>query len=233
MSDAATQPSPLRPKVTPLSFFTAAGMLIAYAWWTAPAKEMPPPPVFTAEEREAGLDRVLEEVDLNSGVLMGSLERLSRAAAEVGVRVEISPGLRADLMTPPIEGVPAGFEGKLSGVSVRDALEVLRSAVFDSRAFRRFDYRAEHGMIYLAEPKELKSVRVYEVGHLCRKPKADDGLAEVIQTFIDIESWSVNGGTCWARHVGDQLVVVQTPENHRRIEEFLYMLGSGDAEGGR
>jgi hypothetical protein len=119
---------------------------------------------------------------------------------------------------------PAGMD-PLHGVKVRKALEILLASV--SSEFAQLNYVVDEGVILIATEETLPDkmeTRVYEIPTLAYSAGAARELVDAIETTIEPESWhdalDVGKGTI-SVYLGKKLAILQTPEIHQKIQDFL------------
>jgi hypothetical protein len=108
----------------------------------------------------------------------------------------------------------------IPGVRLGTAMELLLKAVSDG--FSELGYVIKNGVITISTVESLPSkfeTRIYEIpGPFL----AANELADAIQETIEPDSWFDYGGEGEIRiYMGRKLVILQTPEIHREIQNFL------------
>ena len=139
--------------------------------------------------------------------------------------LQIQPNWKDLLEKAEIEPTtPAGM-GPLHSVKARKALEILLASV--SSEFAELNCVVDEGVILIATidtlPDKMET-RVYEIPALAYSAGAARGLAKAIQESIDPESWydlADTGEATINLYLGKKLAILQTPENHQKIQEFL------------
>jgi hypothetical protein len=113
----------------------------------------------------------------------------------------------------------------LSEVRLGTALELLLKSVEDG--FTTLDYVILNGVITIATkdsdslPNNLET-RVYDISSLGHPVSGADNLIQMIQDTIEPDSWFEYGGECSINiYLGKKLAILQSPEVHRKIQEFL------------
>ena len=139
--------------------------------------------------------------------------------------LQIQPNWKNLLEMAEIEPpTPAGM-GSLHSVKVRKALEILLASV--SSEFAELNYVVDEGVILIATKDTLPDMmetRVYEIPALAYSAGAARELAKAIQENIEPESWydlDDIGEATISIYLGKKLAILQTPENHQKIQEFL------------
>lgn len=112
----------------------------------------------------------------------------------------------------------------LKKVSLRSALRIMLRDL-------SLDFSIRHGALQITTREATESqliTRVYQVDDLLKrnwwsdgKPADFDGLVDVIENTIAPEYWDTVGGPATMQGVLGNLVVSQTLENHRQLEDFL------------
>jgi len=139
--------------------------------------------------------------------------------------LQIQPNWKDLLEKAEVEPTtPAGMD-PLNGVKVRKALEILLAGV--SSEFAELNYVVDEGVILIATEDTLPDMmetRVYEIPALAYSAGAARELAKAIQENIDPESWydlADIGEATISIYLGRKLAILQTPENHQKIQQFL------------
>ena len=99
----------------------------------------------------------------------------------------------------------------------------------------KLGWAIDNGVVTVSTADDLAKnvmVRVYDVRHLLGKPGADNDRAKKVSAIlrlftdrVDPQSWRDHGGaTASIRELQGQLIVTQTPENHRAIVDLLQSL---------
>ena len=139
--------------------------------------------------------------------------------------LQIQPNWKDLLEMAEVEPTtPAGM-GPLHSVKVRKALEILLAGV--TSEFTELNYVVDEGVILVATKDTLPDkmeTRVYEIPALAYSAGAARELTKAIQENIDPESWydlADIGEATISIYLGKKLAILQTPENHQKIQEFL------------
>jgi hypothetical protein len=113
----------------------------------------------------------------------------------------------------------------LPEVRLGTALELLLKSVEDG--FTTLDYVILNGVITIATkdsdslPNNLVT-RVYDISSLGHPAGGADNLIQLIRDTIEPDSWFEYGGECCINtYLGKKLAILQSPEVHRKIQEFL------------
>jgi hypothetical protein len=116
----------------------------------------------------------------------------------------------------------------LTGIKLRKALEILLSGLSDG--FVEFKYVVDEGVILIATADSLPSKmvpRVYEIPALAHSAGGAKDLIDTIQNTIEPDSWfdigDIGEGTItpYPSQQPRKLAILQTYENHQKIQEFL------------
>jgi hypothetical protein len=112
----------------------------------------------------------------------------------------------------------------IPGVRLGTALELLLKAVSDG--FAEIGYVVKNGVITVATkdalPNKLET-RVYDIPGLGYPAGGVDNLIQLIQDTIEPDSWfdiGIGQGSI-STYMGRKLAILQTPEIHRKIQNFL------------
>jgi hypothetical protein len=115
---------------------------------------------------------------------------------------------------------PINMEG-LAEIRLGTALDLLLKAVSDGSA--ELSYAVNNGVITIATveslPRNLKTI-VYEIPSFVHVA-GSAGLSRIIRETIEPESWLDAGGKGTIKHLANKLAIRQTPEIHRKIQQFL------------
>jgi len=115
---------------------------------------------------------------------------------------------------------PINMEGPHE-IRLRTALDLLLKAV--SSGFAELGYVVNNGVITIAPaeslPRNLKTI-VYEIPGFVHVA-GSAGLSRIIRETIEPDSWLDAGGKGTIKHLANKLVIRQTPEIHRKIQQFM------------
>ncbi len=106
-------------------------------------------------------------------------------------------------------------------VSARTVLELLLDQVGG------LSYQVRDGYIYVTDTPQSLETRVYDCRELLIDANQDSSaemLINVISTTVLPESWNLNGGHATCAAFNGSLVIKQSPQAHREIEQLLDML---------
>lgn len=139
-------------------------------------------------------------------------------------------GALAAILDVSINKGTYGFavQGDLIVIGTDEALPgVTEVQVYDVRDLidSLFEYRRER-------PASRPAVQVDHLGPMdgaATREDAADAVAEAIETGVAPDTWKDNGGFATIRNFAGRLIIGQTPENHRRIAEFLRALRADPA----
>jgi hypothetical protein len=189
-----------------------------------------PGPVIEPDPADAAVHEQLEQVvDLSnltpSTSFADALEQLKDA---VDPPLQIQPNWKDLLENGEVEQTtPAGMD-PLTGIKLRKALEILLDGV--SGDFAELKYVVDEGVILIATEDSLPNKMVplvYEIPALAHSAGGAKDLIDTIQNTIDPESWfemSDMGEATITPYPSQQprrLAILQTYENHQKIEKFL------------
>lgn len=115
---------------------------------------------------------------------------------------------------------PINMEGPAE-IRLGTALDLLLKAVSGGSA--ELGYAVNNGVITIAPaeslPRNLKTI-VYEIPGFVHVA-GSAGLSRIIRETIEPESWLDAGGKGTIKHLANKLAIRQTPEIHRKIQQFL------------
>ncbi len=145
--------------------------------------------------------------------------------SSVSPPLQIQPNWKDLLEMAEVEpATPAGMD-PLTGVKARKTLEILLASV--SSEFTELNYVVDEGVILIATidtlPDKMET-RVYEIPALAYSAGAASALSNAIRQSIEPESWydlSDMGEGTISVYLGKKLAILQTPEIHQQIQEFL------------
>lgn len=211
----------------------AASLLLACLATTADAE-----PDRAAVDRAAAdaaeldkLEKVIPELTFEAVELTEAIDRfryVTRAHVFVNWRALEAAGIdRTALVTVRVRNVKAST-----------ALTALLGAVVQGRDALGFS--VDDGAILVTTKADLADnlvTKVYDVRELIvgrnaakgdvppadRQRLADDVVTLIVES-VEAKSWRKHGGLGSARHLSGQVIVTQTPDNHRTIDEALTKL---------
>jgi hypothetical protein len=185
----------------------------------------PPPPIELDPADVAVYEQLDQIVDLS--VLSGEMP-FSDAIEEL--KNSVDPPLKIvvlwrDLLdSAEIEQATEINMDGIPGVRLGTALELLLKAVSDG--FAEIGYVVKNGVITVATkdalPNKLET-RVYDIPGLGYPAGGVDNLIQLIQDTIEPDSWfdiGIGQGSI-STYMGRKLAILQTPEIHRKIQNFL------------
>jgi hypothetical protein len=184
-------------------------------------------PLIKRNPTEAAVHERLEQfVDLsqlNAG--MSFDEAINLLENSVDPPLQIQPNWKDLLEIADLEPTtPAGMD-PLTGIKLRKALEALLAGI--SSEFAEVSYFVDEGVILVATVEALPTRMVplvYEIPASVQSTGNAGELVQAIQESIEPESWfdlSDIGEGAINVYMGRKLAILQTPEIHRKIEEFL------------
>jgi hypothetical protein len=189
------------------------------------ARAIEPPPPIELDPADVAVYEQLEQI-VDLSVLSGEMP-FSDAIEEL--KNSVDPPLKIvvlwrDLLdSAEIEQATEINMDGIPGVRLGTALELLLKAVSDG--FAEIGYVVKNGVITVATkdalPNKLET-RVYDIPGLGYPAGGVDSLIQLIQDTIDPDSWFDTGGEGEIRtYMGRKLAILQTPEIHRKIQNFL------------
>ena len=193
-------------------------------------KAIRPGPVIEPDPVDVAVHERLEEfVDLsNLTPSMSFADVLELFKTAVDPPLQIQPNWRDLLENGEVEQTtPAGMD-PLTGIKLRKALEILLDGV--SGDFTELKYVVDDGVILIATADSLPRKMVplvYEIPALAHSAGGAKDLVDTIQNTIDPESWFDTGDmgeatiTPYPSQQPRRLAILQTYENHQKIEKFL------------
>jgi hypothetical protein len=181
----------------------------------------PSPAIKLDPADQAVYEQLNQIVDLSAlSPTMPFSEAIDRLRNSVKPPLKIVVLWRDLLESADIEPATAINMDGIAAVRLGTALELLLRAV--ASGFESLGYTVHDGLITVATVHSLPSryeTRVYEVPSPF--PVADE-LAEVIQETIEPDTWSDAGGQGTIKaYLGKKLAILQTPQIHQKIQEFL------------
>ncbi|MGB2862758.1 MAG: hypothetical protein WBC05_05465, partial [Sedimentisphaerales bacterium] len=192
------------------------------AIWQAPAIRQNPADAVVYEQ----LEQIVDLSNLTSSTSFA--EVIEMLANSVVPPLQIQPNWRDLLENADVEQTtPAGMD-PLTGIKLRKALEILLDGVSGDLA--ELEYVVDEGVILIATADALPSNMVplvYEIPALAHSAGGAKDLIDTIQKTIEPESWfelsDVGEGdiTPYPSQRPKNLTIVQTPEIHRKIQDFL------------
>jgi hypothetical protein len=184
-------------------------------------------PVIKRNPTEAAVHERLEQfVDLSQlNAAMSFDEAINLLENSVDPPLQIQPNWKDLLEIADLEPTtPAGMD-PLTGIKLRKALEALLAGI--SSEFAEVSYFVDEGVILIATVDALPTRMVplvYEIPAPVQSTGNARELVQAIQESIEPESWfdlsDIGEGTINV-YMGRKLAILQTPEIHRKIEEFL------------
>jgi hypothetical protein len=192
------------------------------AIWQAPAIRQNPADAVVYEQLE-------QIIDLSSlGPSTSFADVIEQLKTAVDPPLQIQPNWKDLLENGEVEqATPAGMD-PLTGIKLRKALEILLDGI--SGDFAKLKYVVDEGVILIATADALPSNMVplvYEIPALALSAGGAKDLIDAIQKTIEPESWyelsDVGEGdiTPYPSQRPKNLTIVQTPEIHRKIQDFL------------
>jgi hypothetical protein len=187
---------------------------------------VPIPTVKQNPSNVAVYERLEETIDLPNLTPQTSFaDVIAMLKNSVSPPLQIQPNWKDLLEKGEVEPTtPSGMD-PLAGVKVRKAMEILLASV--SSEFAQLNYVVDEGVILIATadtlPDKLET-RVYEIPTLAYSAGAARELVDAIQKTIEPESWHDAQGTgegTISVYLGKKLAILQTPEIHQKIQEFL------------
>jgi hypothetical protein len=185
----------------------------------------PPPPIELDPADVAVYEQLDQIVDLS--VLSGEMP-FSDAIEEL--KNSVDPPLKIVVLWRDLldnaeieQATEINMDG-IPGVRLGTALELLLKAVSDG--FAEIGYVVKNGVITVATkdalPNKLET-RVYDIPGLGYPAGGVDNLIQLIQDTIEPDSWfdiGIGQGSI-STYMGRKLAILQTPEIHRKIQNFL------------
>ena len=192
------------------------------AIWQAPAIRQNPADAAVYER----LEQIVDLSNLTTSTSFADVIEI--LGNSVDPPLQIQPNWKDLLENAEVEQTtPAGMD-PLMGIKLRKALEILLDGV--SGDFAELKYVVDEGVILIATEDALPSNMVplvYEIPALAHSAGGAKDLIDAIQKTIEPESWyelsDVGEGdiTPYPSQRPKNLTIVQTPEIHRKIQEFL------------
>jgi len=192
------------------------------------ARATEPPPAVKLDPADAAvyeqLDQIVDLSMLSPPMPFG--EAMERLKNSVDPPLKIVVLWRDLLDNAEIEPTTEINMDGISGVRIGTALELLLKTV--SGGFTELGYVIKNGVITIATvdsdslPNNLET-RVYDIPSLGHPAGGTDNLIQLIQDSIEPDSWFDIGtgeGTI-STYMGKKLVILQAPEIHQKIQNFL------------
>jgi len=195
--------------------------------WLDPGSVNRPEEILEPQTREAdlaahkALNGVLADVKLDDASMsdaIDTLRRMSKAEIFVNWKSLESVGVRRD----------APVTLHLRNQKLATVLDVMVLMV--GLGHGKLGYTVDQGVITISTQDDLAKnvvVRVYDIRDLLRDSRNErevrvGAIEKFIMRQIDSHSWKDSGGSVGAlRELEGQLIVTQTPENHRRLVALL------------
>ncbi len=193
-------------------------------------KAMGPAPVIEQNPADAAVYEQLEQiVDLSHLTSSTSfVDVITELQNSVDPPLQIQPNWKDLLENAEVEQTtPAGM-GRLTGIKLRKALEILLDGV--SGDFAELKYVVDEGVILIATEDSLPSKMVplvYEIPALAHSAGGAKDLIDAIQKTIEPDSWfeisDMGEGTItpYPSQQPRKLAILQTYEIHQKIQKFL------------
>lgn len=168
------------------------------------------------------MHRVID-LKLNDVPLSGAIDRLRGIT---GVRISVN--WKALEAAGVRRGEPVSL--RLERVHASTALDLLLRVA--SPESPRLGWRVDEGVVSVSTAEDLNKnveIRLYDIRDLIGKSATLDertrkvnAIVRLLQDRIDPASWRQHGGAVGAmRELQGQLIVTQTPENHRAITDLI------------
>jgi hypothetical protein len=190
------------------------------------ARAIEPPPPIELDPADVAVYEQLEQIVdlLMLSPTMPFYEAIEKLKNSVDPPLKIVVLWRDLLDSAEIEQATEINMDGIPGVRLGTALELLLKAVSDG--FAELGYVVKNGVITVATkdalPNKLET-RVYDIPGLGYPAGGVDNLIQLIQDTIEPDSWfdiGIRQGTI-STYMGRKLAILQTPEIHRKIQNFL------------
>ncbi len=189
-----------------------------------------PAPVIEQNPADAAVHERLEQIiDLSDlTVSMSFADVIEQLKTAVDPPLQIQPNWKDLLENGEVEQTTPVVMEPLTGIKLRKALEILLDGV--SGDFAELKYVVDEGVILIATADALPSKMiplVYEIPALAHSAGGAKDLIDAIQETIEPESWfdmSDMGEATITPYPSQQprkLAILQTYENHQKIQKFL------------
>jgi hypothetical protein len=189
------------------------------------ARAIEPPPPIKLDPADAAvyeqLDQIVDLSMLSPTMPFGeAIEKLKNSIDPPLKLVVLWRDLLENIKVEPtteinMDGIPQ--------VRLGTALELLLKAISDG--FTELGYVVKNGVITVATKDALPNnleTRVYDIPGLGYPGGGTDNLIQLIQDTIEPDSWYDTGGQgTISTYMGRKLAILQTPEIHRKIQDFL------------
>ena len=193
-------------------------------------KAMGPVPAIRQNPADAAVYERLEQIVDLSGLTnsMSFADVITELKNSVDPPLQIQPNWKDLLENAEVEQTTPAEMDPLTGIKLRKALEILLAGM--SAIFAELKYVVDEGVILIATADALPSNMVplvYEIPALAHSAGGAKDLIDAIQKTIEPESWhelsDVGEGdiTPYPSQRPKNLTIVQTPEIHRKIQDFL------------
>jgi len=190
------------------------------------ARAIEPPPPIELDPADVAvyeqLDQIVDLSQLTPGTPFAEAVGILKDSVDPPLKIVV---LWRDLLdNAEIEQATEINMDGIPGVRLGTALELLLKAVSDG--FAEIGYVVKNGVITVATkdalPNKLET-RVYDIPGLGYPAGGVDNLIQLIQDAIEPDSWfdiGIGQGTI-STYMGRKLAILQTPEIHRKIQNFL------------